>query len=350
MKNFEVESKADFVASWITYLSTATGILKSLGKNIDLVDVAGYTGYAFHINISEGDTCPSAPTVALFSTFSEGLESFGWKVEQSWESPTFNPSDDGKQNERAKKYFEEIKIALTQYERPIGIWGVPNVPEFGIVNGFNDDKYVVSTFRSLPSMPLKDAPISYLNLHAPGGLFKMIFKEPINVKEQSVRDKVAISRAVEVAKGIEKIDGYVSGPESFDEWALILESGIVPESEDEAKEIAGITRLNYHGNSYVAACTQEGLDLAAAFLEKLAERYQRQSFAKKLLKASESYKQAAIFMKEYTKLFPFSLDKNWNPDEFPDKKRYQGARFLRKTKPHVESAIKQMEDGLKKWK
>jgi len=350
MKNFEVENKADFVASWITYLSTATGILKSFGKKIDLVDVAGYTGYAFHLNISEGDTCPSAPTVAPFSTFSEGLESFGWKVEQSWESPTFNPSDDGKQNERAKNYFEEIKNTLTQYERPIGIWGVPNVPEFGIVNGFDDDKYVVSTFRSLPSMPMDDDPIPYSNLHAPGGLFKMVFKRPIDIKDESVLDREALSRAIAVAKGSEKIERYVSGPDSFDEWALILESGIVPESEDETKEMTDITKLNYHGNSYVAACTQEGLDLAAAFLERLAERHQGQSFCKKLAQASENYKQAAALMKEYTELFPFSLDKNWNPDEFPDGKRYQGARFLRKAKTHAVKAISQMEDALKKWK
>jgi hypothetical protein len=350
MKSFEVENKADFVASWITYLSTATGILKSIGKDVDLVDVAGYSGYAFHLNTSKGETCPSAPTVAPFSMFAEGLEAFGLKVEQSWEGPAYNPNDDGKQNERAKNYFEEIKNMVTQSGRPIGIWGVPNVPEFGIVNGFDDDKYVVSTFRSLPSMPLEDDPISFLNLHAPGGLFKLAFNDPIDVKEHSARDREAVIRGVEIAKGAEQIEGYVSGPDSFDEWALTVEMGIVPDSEEESKELTETTQLNYHGNSYVAACMQEGLDLAAAFLEKLAERHKGQSFAKKLTQASENYKQAAAFMKEYTELFPFSLEKNWNPDEFPDGKRYQGARFLRKAKPHVESAIKQMEDALKKWK
>ncbi|MBY8998077.1 MAG: hypothetical protein KGD60_10105 [Candidatus Thorarchaeota archaeon] len=350
MKSFEVENKADFVASWITYLSTATGILKAMGKEVDLVDVAGYSGNAFHLNTSKGDTCPSSPTVAPYETFAEGLESFGWKVEQIRESPDFNPSDDDKQNERAKNYFEEIKDTVTQTRRPVGIWGVPNVPEFGIVNGFDGDKYVVSTFRSLPTMPLEDDPISYLKLHAPGGLFKMIFKDIIDVKEDSARDKEAVERAVAIAKGIEEIEKYVSGPESFDEWALNLETGIVPESQDEMKELTDITKLNYHGNSYVAACTQEGLDLAAAFLERLAEYYQGQPFCNKLVQASENYRQAAALMKEYTELFPFSHDKNWDPDEFPDGKRYQGARFLRKAKPHVVKAISQMEDALKKWK
>ncbi len=349
MTSFEVKNKADFVSSWITYLSTATGILNSMGKDVDLVDVAGYTGYAFHLNTSTGDTCPSAPTVAPFRLFAEGLESFGWKVEQSWQGPPYSPNDD-KQKERAKNYFEEIKNIVTQSERPIGIWGIPKVPEFGIVNGFVDDKYVVSTFRSLPNVPVEDDPIPYLNLHAPGGLFRLIFKDSIDIKENSARDKEAISRAIAIAKGAEKIEGYVSGSDSFDEWALILETGIVPESEDESKEMKDITKLNYHGNSYVAACTREGLDHAASFLDRLVDRHQGESFAKKLFQASENYRKAAALMEEYIALFPFSHDKNMDPDEFPDEKRYNGATFLRKSKTHVVKAISQMEDALKKWK
>ena len=349
MDNFEVENKAAFEAAWISYLSTATGILKSLGVETDLVDVGGYTGYAFHTNAAKRETCPSAPTVAPFDTFREGLESFGWIVEQNWESPCYDQNAGDEAKERAKNYFEEIKNTVTQTGRPVGIWGVPNVPEFGIVNGFDDDKYIVNTFRSLPSMPMEDDPIQYFNLHAPGGLFKMIFREPIDMQEESARDKVAVSRAIEVARGSTEVERYVSGPQSFDEWAHVLESGIVPESEDEVKELADITRLNYHGNSYVAACSQEGLGLAAAFLERLAERHIDKKFAKKLYQASENYNKAAAFMKEYGDLFPFSHDKNWDPDEFPDAKRYHGAKLLRKAKPHVESAIKQMEDALKKW-
>ena len=78
--------------------------------------------------------------------------------------------------------------------------------------------------------------------------------------------------------------------------------------------------------------------------------HQGESFAKKLFQASENYRQAAALMEEYTALFPFSHDKNQDPDEFPDEKRYNGARFLRKSKTHVGKAISQMEDALKKWK
>ena len=349
MTKYEVETKAVFVASWITYLSTATGILKAIGKEVDLVDVAGYTGNAFHLNTAKRETCPSAPTVAPFNVFAEGMESFGWKVEQTWEGPGYNPNDE-KQKERAENHFAAMKSILTKTGRPVGLWGIPNVPEFGIVNGFDDDKYIVSTFRSLPGMPLDDDPISYQNLHAPGGLFKLAFTEPIEVTEETLRDKQAVERGVLIARGAESIEGYVSGPESFDEWALTLEMGIVPDSEEESRELKGNTQLSYHGNSYVAACTQEGLDLSAAFLARLAERYQGESFSKDLSKAAENYKKAASVIQEYTGLFPFSHDKNWNPDEFPDEKREKGAELLRRVKPLVETAIAQMEVAIRKWK
>lgn len=350
MTNFEVESKAKFVAAWISYLSTATGILKSLGVETDLVDVGGYSGYAFHINTAKENTCPSAPTVAPFERFVEGLESLGWKIEQTWQEPSYDPSEDEKQIERARDYFSEIKKVIKNIGRPVGIWGIPNVPEFGIVNGFDNDNYVVSTFRSLPHIPMEDDPIQYLNLHAPGGLFKMIFKEPLEVKDDYTRDREAIVRAVEIATGTENVERYVSGPSAFDEWAHTLEAGIVPESEDEAEELKGNTQLSYHGNSYVAQCTQEGLYIAAEFLERMTNRHENQSFRKELSKASKEYRKAAESIQEFTEIFPFSLDKDWNPDEFPDEKRYIGARALRKAKPHVESGIKHMQAALKKWR
>ncbi|MFW9833593.1 MAG: hypothetical protein ACFFEK_06335 [Candidatus Thorarchaeota archaeon] len=349
MTAFEVESKAKFVAAWISYLATATGILKSLGAETDLVDVGGYTGYAFHINTAKGNTCPSAPTVAPFGKFVEGLESFGWKIEQSWEGPSYNPSKDSKELERAANYFSEIKDIIQTTCRPVGIWGIPEVPEFGIVNGFEDDKYLVSTFRSLPHTPMKETPISHTNLHAPGGLFKMIFGESIEVKDDSARDKEAITRAVEIANGIEKIEGYVVGPEAFDDWARTLEIGIVPRSEKEAAEKKGTTQLSYHGNSYVAQCTQEGLDLAAEFLKRVADRHQKQPFQKALIMASEEYRKAAEVMKEFTEIFPFSIEKEGIPSEFSDKKRVNGAEFLRKVRPHVETGVKQMKIALEKW-
>ncbi len=350
MKSFEVGNKAAFVASWITYLSTATGILKAIGKEVDLVDVAGHSGYAFHLNTSKGETCPSAPTVAPFDLFAEGLESFGWKIVQKWDGPCYGPSDDEQQIARARNYFSEIKSLITKTGRPVGIWGIPNVPEFGIVNGFDDDRYIVSTFRSLPSMPLDDDPIPFQNLHAPGGLFKMVFDEPKDVKDESALDKEAVEHAIQIAKGAEKIEGYVSGLDSLEDWAHTLEAGIVPESEEEGREVKGTTQLNYHGNSYVAACTQEGLGLSGIFLVRLADRYKGKTFSKNLAKASEDYKAAAAVLNEYTELFPFSFERNWNPAEFPDDKRTKGAELLRETRPYVETAIEHMEEAVKNWK
>ncbi|MFW9786116.1 MAG: hypothetical protein ACFFE2_03830 [Candidatus Thorarchaeota archaeon] len=351
MARYELENKADFVPAWISYLSTATGILKALGVKTDLVDVGGYTGYAFHLNTAEHSTCPSAPTVAPFDKFSEGLESFGWKIKQTWDRPgkDYSPSDNEKQKERARNYFSEVKDTIRKTGRPIGIWGIPEIPEFGIVNGFDDDNYIVSTFRSLPHIPVDDSPIHHLNLNAPGGLFKMVFGDSFKARGDVIRDREAVARGISIAKGLEKVEGYISGPEAFDDWANTLEEGIVAGSEKESKDMRGATQLMYHGNAYVAQCTQEGLNLASVFLERLADRHRNHSFSKNLAKASIEYRKAAVAMQDFTELFPFSHDKDWKPDEFPDDKKQKGARSLRNAKPHVESAIQHMEDALKMW-
>ena len=73
MDKFEVDNKGEYVSAWLSYLSTATGILRAMGEEVDLAYVGGYTGYAFHLNTSKGDTCPSAPTVAPFELFRDFL-------------------------------------------------------------------------------------------------------------------------------------------------------------------------------------------------------------------------------------------------------------------------------------
>ena len=353
MDKFEVENKAEYVPAWISYLSIATGILRSLGEEVDLAYTGGYTGYAFHLNTAKGDTCPSAPTVAPFESFREGLESFGWRILFGWTGPDYVPSEDEKEIERARGYFEDVKATLSRTNRPVGIWGIP-VPEFGIVNGFNGDNYVVSTFRSLQSESREETPIRFNQLIAPGGLSKMAFEEKIDLPNQKILDKEALQRALTIAKGVdfgnEEINSkYVTGPDALSEWAETIEKGKVPESEEHSKHFEGESQINYHGNSYVAACTQEGMTLASSFLMRLSRRYKSESFSHDLAEASHRYKHAAEKMIEYTELFPFSLELNWKEEEFTSEKRSKGSQLLRDTRPHLLEAIEHMETALNTW-
>jgi DNA-binding transcriptional ArsR family regulator len=353
MKKYVVKKLAEYQPAWVSYLGMTTGILRSLGYDVDTVDVGGYTGQAFHINTARGSTCPSAPTVADFDTFAEGLESFGWKVEQTWEGPCCSYPMNEEETSRARAHFDMLKREIVKTEKPIGIWGT-YVPEFGIMNGFEEDSYLVSSFKRLQGA--EETPIRYDELRAPGGLFKQIFREPFDVKNQNDIDKRAVERALGVAAGLEKRcpddhKRYASGIEMFDELAKILERGVVPESEGMMQKVDHTETpfLLYHGNSYTALCNQENLALAAEFLERMAKKYRGKPFHHDLVTASKEYHESSDLMMRYTELFPFSFEKDYIPSEFSEEKRKQGISFLDAAKPHVEKAIQSLKTALTKW-
>ncbi|MGD2248545.1 MAG: hypothetical protein PVF58_09060 [Candidatus Methanofastidiosia archaeon] len=351
-KTYKVEPPAHYQPAWISYLSMTTGILKSLGHNIDITDTGGYTGYAFHLNTSRGGTCPSAPTCADFDSFAEGIESFGWKVEQTWDGFDYGYPMHEEGTARAKAHFYTLKKLIREIKRPIGIWGV-YVPEFAIMNGYTGENYIVSTFRHPQN---GEETIKFNDLCAPGGLFTLVFKESFPVTDQRSNDKKAIERALKIARGFKGITseihkGYASGVEMFDELAKILERGVVPKSEQEMHELKGTDSLFllYHGNSYTAACNQEGLALAADFLDRMSKKYKGDPFYNDLETASAEYSTASDLMREFTEIFPFSQQKDYDPSEFSTEKRAKGARLLQSAKPHVEAAMQRLEEAFRMW-
>ncbi len=353
MDRFEVDEKAEYVPGWISFLSTAVGILRAIGEEADLVDAGGYSGYAFHLNTAVGETRPSAPTVAPFDLFREGLESLGRQVTFGWTGPCYTPSTNEEDLARAKAFFEDVKSTLTRIDRPVGIWGIP-VPEFGIVNGYDGDSYLVSTFRSLRNESRDEGPIKYDLLNAPGGLSKLVFGEPLDLQAQDVVDKAALERAIHIAKGVKSDDkevdsAYIAGPDALTHWADIIEKGIVRASEEEYNEVKGKMKLNYHGNAYVAACTREGMELAASFLMRFSRRYRSETYGGYFEEASHHYKHAAEKLRIFTELFPFNADLNWSEVEFSDEKRTVGSGLLRDAKPHVLVAIESMEKAYANW-
>ncbi len=334
MDEFEVKNKAKWEPAYTSYVGTVTGILKSLGIKTEMPDVGGYTGYAFLVNVAKSATCASAPTChTAFKLFAKAVEtSFGWKIEFNWDNESGSyPSGDSPTPDdlkRAKAYFELMKSTLARTNRPIGLWGLV-VPEYFIMNGYKGNHYLVSTMRECHNKP--EEPLKYDSLQAPGGFSEIIFEKETKPLKLERRDKQALQRAVRVAEGRYAMDGYVQGPKAFDTWAQQLKEG---------QENV----LLYHGNSYVGACTHEGLEWAAQFLKGLSKRYNEQSQGDTLHSASKEYSKAAACMKEFAELFPFAFE-----GDFPEAKREKGAKLLKSAKPHVESALTHMKEALKTW-
>jgi DNA-binding transcriptional ArsR family regulator len=326
-----VSSEPVYQPCWISYLGAVTGVLKSLGKERDMIDVGGYTGYAFLTNVAKGMTCPSGPTATkAWDLFMPATSVLGFKTKVYIDHPCFPQSKplSAEDHARASKLFKVVKGSI-ETDRPVVLWGL-SVPEYGIVKGYKGDSYLVSTYRRLMGKP--DDPIRFDALDSPGCLHAIMFREEMPAISEK-DDKDSIKRAIRVADGARLTHkNYVAGPEAFEEWASVLEKG--------KKEA-----LIYHGNSYVAACYSEGKGLAATFLSRLARRYKDRPQARHLLDASKEYETSEGLMKQFTKLFPFGFKGDMSIE-----KCRKGAELLRQVKPHEVAAIAHMEKAVEAWK
>jgi DNA-binding HxlR family transcriptional regulator len=330
-----ITKTAEYQPCWLSYTGAVAGCLTALGVKRDIVDVGGQSGYAFIINVAKGVTCPSGPTALHPKTWShihKGTEDLGWTIEHYWKPPNY-PAKEGsitaEERERAKKLFEMVRHEIDKSDRPMILWGLP-IPEYGIVNGYEGNAYITSTYRSLANQGKPEEPVPYDALKAPGGLEAIFFRNKAEANVEAA-DKLALERATKFADAEVPIHArYVAGPAALDEWADVLEHA------PEDKQI-------YHGNSYVGACVCEGRAICKEFLERLAERDAGEQ-AKHLLEASRCYERGAALMKEFTKIFPFKFEGEMKPED-----RKIAAETLRKVKPCEEEAVKHMKRALEEW-
>ena len=335
MKEKEISNKPTYQPCWISYLGAVSGSLKSLGKDYDVTDVGGYSGWSFLINVSKGVTCPSGPTAhRAYKDILKGTQSLGFEL-GGHDDPPCIPAKEGEvteeERERFRKYFEIVKKEIIEKDRPIVLWGIP-VPEYGIVYGFKDDSYIVSTFRHLNN--ITEIPIPYDKLAAPGGLHHFSFGKELDI-DQEIVDKEAIERAVKLTKGGPEItnENYVAGTEAFTEWARVLKN-------DEIK----IGGHNYHGNSYVAYCALEGRDTAVEFLKRLSKRYSGKPQSNYLEKAANAFTKTRDLLKEFVGIFPFAFE-----GDISKEKRTKGSELLKQAVPHELEALNYLEEAISFW-
>jgi len=328
-----ISKKVEYRPSWLSYTGAIAGSLRALDVDCDTVDVGGYSGYAFLINVAKGVTCPSGPTAVtneIWKQMIKGTESLGWTIE-SYKYPHSYPAKEGnptpQEIEMAKKLFDRIKREIDERDRPVVLWGLV-APEYGIVKGYEGNSYLTSTFRTFNNQP--EEPISFYDLKAPGCIDALFFRDKVE-QDAAADDREALERAINfAATKVPTRDNYVGGPAALDEWANILES--LPEEKQ-----------NYIGNSYVGACVNEGRWMSGEFLNRLAKRNPGKQ-SKHLQKAAECYEKGMGLMKEFTRIFPFKFQ-----GEMKLENRKKGAEILKKVRPFEEEAIQHMKKALEEW-
>ncbi|MFW9825690.1 MAG: winged helix-turn-helix domain-containing protein [Candidatus Thorarchaeota archaeon] len=327
----------EYQPCWISYLGAVSGILKVFGKEGNIIDVGGYSGWSFLVNVAKGSTCPSGPTAhKAYDEILTGTQALGFElaayddrseygdIPEDWKDTPPEVRD-----ERYKKFFNKFKEEFDKKQSPVVLWGIP-IPEYGIAYGYKGDSYLVSTFRQLQGIP--ETPIPYNKLEAPGTLHYFAFGKELEVNPKD-RDKEAIKRAIRMTEGETYAhDNYIAGPDAFVEWAMVLKTG---KKEEE---------LVYHGNSYVAQCALEGRYTAELFLKGLAKRYEDKSQYEQLIQACNEFSKSRDLLEEFVKIFPFGFG-----GKFPENKRKQGTALLLKIKPHELKAIEHLKEAVQVW-
>lgn len=323
-----VGRQAAYQSCWLSYTGAMAGCMTALGSECDVVDVGGASGYSFIINVSKGQTCPSGPTATHVSTFREMLkatESFGKKIKPYIYQHSY-PAKDGvptpRELEVVSKLFDRVRKEIDA-DRPVVLWGL-GAPEYGIVNGYEGQSYIVSTFRSVSGGGKPEDPVPFHALNAPGCIDAFFFSDGERTSGSKAFIEEALSRALMFAEARMPVHkNYVAGLEAYDEWADVLVD--LPEGKQ-----------NYLGNSYTGACVAEARAISSAYLKRLSPSM-RSTCRDDLAKSSEAYGRAARQMEEFSKLFPFKFE-----GEMSEQNRREGAGMLRKARAHEEEAIKSL--------
>lgn len=295
----------EYQPSWLSWVGATTTCLNALGLDCDLVDVAGMSGYAFHMAIDR-ELCPSGPTMFDLGILERGVHMLGRSTMSYSCSDSHAGRNEGRDdeftNDRTRghcRVAHELARGEIEAGRPCVLWGAYQ-PEFAVVYGFdNDGKYLVKSIKKHCGEP--EPPLAYDELDAPGGPYLLAFPTPVAPSYAPLwGDQLAVGRAAQLLKQPSILTNYGTGLRAYDTWIRALETG----------------KLLDFGNSYNAQCYCEAKAFAREFLPRVAER---QPFAAEpVTRAAEAYKQVAASMKHVAELFPFPPDKQ---SEDPEKRK-----------------------------
>jgi hypothetical protein len=271
----------EYQPAWLTWVASTTTCLRALGIECDQADVAGFSGYAFHVCVHEA-LCPSAPTTLDWAQLSRGAHALG-RATVEFRAPDCAASGAAR-DEACRGAYELVRRELLA-QRPCVLWGT-YLPEFGVAIGVEDGAYLVKSFKGV--IGEAQPPIPYDRTETPGGIYVLGFPAEVEFGELQ-RDLEAILLALRFwsrpAYGL-----YRYGADAYDLWIEALRA----------------RRADRFGCAYNAACYAEGRRFAQLFLERMSTR--RTLAADLLRKAAESYREAAGAMQQITDVFPFGHD------------------------------------------
>ncbi len=261
--------------SWLTWVTAANGCLRALGVECDNVEVAGHSGYAFHMCILP-EVSVAGPTVLPWEDLSDGVR---WLGRSTLEYQSGNWTDDNSELHVA----EALAMARREVEagRPCLLWGT-GLPEFGIVVGVEGEEYIYKWSGD----PAQELRVQHDKLECPGGVYLLAFPTATETS-QPVADRLALVGALDWLNRRPESPLHHYGLAAYDPWINELQA----------------QQANAFGNSYCAQCYNNAKQYCRDFIERLAER--NEHAAGPLDKALIAYTDVTEAMGRISDLFPF---------------------------------------------
>ena len=195
---------------------------------------------------------------------------FGFKTDENFE-------------QMQQKAFENVKKAVDEGIPSYG-WEL-EIPEYYIVNGYEEDAYHYSGVKFKPYEPLKWDKLAISEIGVME-LYQIKLHTPSDDKETVKNAFLSVFKHIDNSEDwiFEK---YKSGPEAFDLWIDSIKN----------------QKADLHGNAYCAQIWAECRMHAVEFLIEAGKRLPK--FEKLLKQAFEQYCISASMLQEFTNIFQF---------------------------------------------
>ena len=331
----QVSSDPKFIPHNLTLLGAISGVMKALGSKISIDELAGLTGFCFLTVIGQDRLWVSAPTGhTLRNSFLEILSNSGWEFHMIVDKGSL-PSDNDPtkplsaiDEKRARNLLKLIKKEIDN-DRPVVLWGIP-VPEWGIVKGYKDDNYIVSTFRHIEEKFENQIPYNKINAQ---GAISALFVKDVSKEKLTAEDyKESIKRAISISKENKYgREGHITGFSAYDRWAYLIEN---------EKDMG----TKYFGNAYIIKSFLAGRKSVVKYLKKISNINRNLPQQVSIEKAIKKYQKVVEFYEKLSELFPHIYSGVLNQEKIS-----KGASLIRILKKLEEEGVNYLEQALNEW-
>ncbi len=307
--------------SFVGALHAALSVVDS--TEYGLHELAGRTGFAFHINV-HSDICPSGPTAfASGRACRRAFDQVGWDFDRF--------SADSSENTFSLVQTRAAAAIEAAVRRgvPAIVWGI-DIGEYSIVSGCDGDKRVFSVSTTLgPEFDAKGLPYDRIGLGPVPIIDVYIPLEKVDIDPAAAAAE-SIKIAVGHALGAEAhLPGYANGLAAYGLWIEALRAG----------------RAQLFGMAYNSAVYAEARAFAKEYLADLVSS-SLLAPADLLAEAAKNYEHAADNLAALADMFPFSGD--LPHDEFVSgEKAGEAAALLERALFWEHAGVRNLESVLK---